>query len=58
LVDPLPADVKVATKPKLPPHMVHVFATQAAGSPASLRAHRGAIAPSMDRDARKARSSA
>jgi hypothetical protein len=45
LVGPLPADVKITTRPKPPLHMVHVFATQAAGLAGKLRSYRAAVAP-------------
>ena len=44
LVGPLPAGVKIMTRPKPPPHMVHVFATQAAGLAGKLRSYRAAVA--------------
>ena len=45
LVGPLPAGVKITTRPKPLPHMVHVFATQAAGLAGKLRSCREAVAP-------------
>jgi len=45
LVGPLPAGVKITTGPKPPPHMMHVFATQAAGLAGKLRSYREAVAP-------------
>ena len=45
LVGPLPADVKVTARPKPPLHVVHVFATQAAGLAGKLRSYRAVIAP-------------
>src|ERR1700751_2522650 len=45
LVGPLPADVKITTRPKPPHHMVHVFATQTAGLAGKLRSYRAAVAP-------------
>jgi hypothetical protein len=45
LVGPLPADVKITTRLEPPLHMVHVFATQAAGLAGKLRSYRAAVAP-------------
>jgi hypothetical protein len=45
IVGKLPADVTVATRLKAPLDMVHVFATEAAGLAARLRACRAAIEP-------------
>jgi hypothetical protein len=45
LVGPLPAGVKVITRPKPPLHMVHVFATEAAGLASKLRGYRVVVAP-------------
>jgi hypothetical protein len=45
LIGALPDDVKLAARPKPPLHMVHVFATQAAGLAGRLRIFRAAIAP-------------
>jgi hypothetical protein len=44
LVGPLPAGMKITTRPKPPPHMVHVLATQAAGLLGKLRSYRAAVA--------------
>jgi hypothetical protein len=45
LVGPLPAGVKITTSPEPPLHMVHVFATRAAGLASKLRSYRAAVAP-------------
>ena len=44
LVGPLPAGVKITTRPKPPPHMVHLFAIHAAGLAGKLRSYRTAVA--------------
>jgi hypothetical protein len=45
LVGKLPAGARVATRPKAPLDMVHVFATEAAGLASKLRGYRAAIVP-------------
>jgi hypothetical protein len=44
LVGSLPPGVKITTRPKPPPHMMHEFATQAAGLASKLRSYRAAVA--------------
>ena len=45
IVGQLPADVKIAARPKAPLDMVHVFVTKAAGLASKLRGYRAAIVP-------------
>jgi hypothetical protein len=45
LVGPLPAEVTLRTRAKPTLHMVHLFATKAAGLAHKLRTYRAAIAP-------------
>ena len=45
LVGSLPTNVKITTRPKPPLHMVHVFATRAAGLAGKLRGYRSAVTP-------------
>ena len=45
IVGKLPADVKIAARPKAPLDMVHVFVREAAGLAGKLRGYRAAITP-------------